>query len=81
MAPVEMPPPVHLITQIAAIVPIMTPLSSAIAERTVVTARVSRTMAAEEALQPVAHIDVLAPAAVEELHRHDVGEGVDQPAR
>ncbi len=52
MAPVEMPPPVHFITQIAAIVLIMMPLSSAIAERTVVTARVSRTTAARKLSSP-----------------------------
>ena len=34
----------------------------------------------EETLQPVAHIGMLAPAAVEQLDRDDVGEGVDQPA-
>ncbi len=32
------------------------------------------------AFQPVAHIGMLAPSAVEQLDRHDVGEGVDQPA-
>ena len=80
IAPVEMSPSVQRRMAMTPMALIMTPLSSATEERTVVIARVSRTTAARKPLQPVADIGVLAPAAVEQLYRHDVGEGVDQAA-
>ena len=52
MAPVEMPPPLHFMRAIAAIALIMTPLSSATDERTVVIARVSRTTATRKRSSP-----------------------------